>query len=107
MIRPIAIRLGYLDPDTKITLEAGPRNLGTRIVARGEAGANQCEGLQSAADVDGFVRAANRSTKQNYARTPFPENGPQSKYSALFDSRWMFDGSRHAFMTLGIQHPSP
>ena len=53
------------------------------------------------------MRAAKRSTEQNYARTPFPENGPQSKYSALFDSRLMFDGLREAFMIFGDPASKP
>jgi hypothetical protein len=99
VIRPIAISLGYLDTDVEITCGCGPGHHRMRIVAQGGAGANQCEGVQSAADDDGFVKATKRLAAQNYARIPFPEDGPQSKYSALFDSRSMFDGLRENFMT--------
>jgi hypothetical protein len=85
-VRPLAIQMGYLSAAARV--DRGSH--GQLQVTCQDDPAGQTEGLRSARDEDGYVRGAKRA--------PFPRDGPDCKYSALFDPRPAFDGLREAFM---------
>ena len=88
-IRSVAVEMGYISATTQVTVE----NNG-QLLVRGDAGSVAVvEGLQSASTEDGYVKGAKRVL--------FPHDGPNCKYSALFDPRPMFDFLRAAFLVYG------
>ena len=85
-IRPLAVRLGYLGAATRV--DRGSH--GQLQVTCVHDPTGQKEGMCSARDEDGYVRGTKR--------VPYPVDGPDCKYSALFDPRPVFDALREAFM---------
>ena len=62
-----------------------------------QAGLNHYEGLEHPIDASGFVKGT---------RIRCPENCPETKYAALFDSRDIFDPLRRAFLMYSDPHSS-
>ena len=86
LVRPLAIRLGYLPFDAVILVE----NEALRVnLSSSEASSHSCDGAASAHDEAGYIRGT---------RILFPPDGPQCKYSALFDPRPEFDAIRESFI---------
>ena len=87
VVRPLAVRLGYLPSDAVILVE----NRTLRVsLSSSETSSHSCDGVASAHDEAGYIRGT--------YRIPFPEDGPQCKYSALFDKRSEFDAIRESFI---------
>ena len=88
-IRSVAVEMGYISATTQVTVE----NNGQLLVRDNAGSVAVVEGLQSASTEDGYVKGAKRVL--------FPHDGPNCKYSALFDPRPMFDFLRAAFLVYG------
>ena len=82
IIRPLAVRLGYIPPDIDVfqLSEADREHF---------ASTSQPDNFSEEAFRDGFVKGT---------RLPFPLIGPPSKYMALFDQRAEFDALRLQFL---------
>ena len=89
LIRPVAVQLGYLNARTKVSVGSQGQ-----ILMKTDPGAfGTEEGLQSAKTEDGYVRGLKR--------VKFPCDGPSCRYSALFDTRSIFDPLRASFLVYG------
>ena len=89
-VRPLAIRLGYLGADAEVSVDIGGR-LSVLVPVCDEP--NSYEAFKSVKDEFGNIRGL--------MRVPFPADGPNCKYAALFDLRKIFDPLRQAFLTYG------
>ena len=85
LIRPLAVALGYVPANVDI-LRLSCEDV---EMMRSEQGA-EYEFLDTAKTHDGFIKGTNRKS--------FPQDGPSSKYAALFDARLDFDNFRHSFL---------
>lgn len=83
-IRPLAIQLGYLGASAQVDVSSQGQ---VRVRCQGDVAVPE-EGARSARDGD-YVRGT---------RLPFPIDGPDCKYSALFDPRSFFDALGGAFI---------
>ena len=86
LIRPIAMYSEFLPDGVEVVLEANGR---LRVTNASNFPEWTYEGLMSAMSADGKVCGT---------RVAYPTDGPDCKYSALFDERPMFDNLRIAFL---------
>ena len=96
LIRPLAKLLGYLPSD--VLIDCDENGVPRTVVVRNED-RNTYEGCATACDDLGFVKGTQR--------IPFPVDGPDCKYCALFDARPMFDPLRQTFLTFNDQASKP
>ena len=82
VIRPLAVRLGYIPADTDV-LQLSKVELAELALICSE---------------DNFLEEASRDGLVRGTREPLPPNSPCCKYSALFDQREIFDKIRLQFL---------
>ena len=95
LVRPVAMRLGYL-PSLKDVLVMARDELDQTITQQGEASSSF---LHEAYVIDNKGVRRVRGTQKT-----FPDSGPSCKYTALFDDRECFDALREAFLVEASPH---